>query len=63
MSAVADNKGDTRIMPRFVPGTAVRIPAPWLKTNRDVERSRRGLRVVASTPAADKPDQGGSEKD
>lgn len=59
---VANDKGDACIMPRFVPGTAVRIPAPWLKTNRDVARSRRGLRVVASAPA-DKTGQDGSEKD
>ncbi len=45
-------------MPRFVPGTAVRIQAPWLKTGRAVERSRRGLRLVAQSPGPGKDETG-----
>ncbi|MGR7996863.1 MULTISPECIES: hypothetical protein [unclassified Xanthobacter] len=55
---MARDTGDTPIMPRFVPGTAVRIQAPWLKTGRAVERSRRGLRLVAQNPGPGKDETG-----
>lgn len=45
---MASGKDSTPIPVRFVPGTAVRIPPPWLKTGKAVARSRSGLRVVAS---------------
>ncbi|MFG1297607.1 MULTISPECIES: hypothetical protein [Xanthobacter] len=47
---MASDKSSTPIPVRFVPGTAVRISAPWQRTGKDVARSRAGLRLVARAP-------------
>lgn len=55
---MASGKGEPPIPVRFVPGTAVRISAPWLRTRTDATRSRLGLRVVstkAETPSETPP--------
>lgn len=53
---MASDKGDAPISPRFVPGTAVRIQPPWLRTTKAMARSRSGLRVVADNGGPQRPD-------
>jgi len=63
---MGSGKDEPPIPPRFVQGTAVRIGAPWLRTRKDVARSRAGIRVVADNgPRADqaRPGEDGPKKD